>query len=58
MSLQIRLECPSCNTALQLDLTEISPGRRQICKSCQTPVRMTPASLERFSNDLRQYCQA
>lgn len=57
MSLQIRLECPRCNTPLPLALEEIVPGRRQICSKCQTPVRMTPASLERFSSDLRQYCQ-
>lgn len=58
MSLQIRLECPRCNALLPLDLTEFSPGRRQICTHCQTPARMTPATLERFTSDLRQYCQA
>lgn len=57
MSLQIRLECPRCNTPLPLDLAKMAPGRRQNCSNCQTPVRMTPATLERFSSDLRQYCQ-
>jgi len=58
MSLQIRLECPSCNAALPLDLEQMAPGRRQVCNKCQTPVRMTPASLEQFTSDLHQYCSA
>jgi hypothetical protein len=58
MTLQIRFECPQCHQTLLLDLQDYAPGHRQICKNCQTPGRMTRAGLERFSSDLRQYCQA
>ena len=56
MSLQIRFECPQCNQALPLNVTDLAPGRRQICKSCQTPARMTKNGLELFSKELQQYC--
>ena len=58
MILQIRFECPQCNQTLLLDLRDYAPGRRQVCKTCQTPGRITRASLERFSSDLHQYCQS
>jgi len=57
MTLLIHVECPQCKKTLFLDLKDFAPGHRQLCKSCQTPGRMTNASLERFSSDLRQYCQ-
>ena len=57
MTLQIRFECPQCNQTLLLDLEDYAPGQRQICKTCQTPGRITRAGLERFSSDLRLYCQ-
>ena len=58
MELSIRLECPQCNTALPLPLKELSPGRRQQCDFCQSPVRLTANGLERFAKDLRCYCEA
>lgn len=57
MSLLIRYECPQCNQSLPINFQDFAPGNRQICKSCQTPGRITKASLERFSRDLRQYVQ-
>lgn len=57
MTLLIRFECPLCNQTLPLSLRDFAPGKRQTCKSCQEPVLMTKDGLERFSNDLRQYCQ-
>ena len=58
MTLLIRFECPQCKETLFLDLQDFAPGHRQICKICQTPGRITSANLERFSSDLRLYCQA
>jgi hypothetical protein len=57
MTLLIRFECPQCNQSLPLKLQDFAPGQRQSCKSCQEPVRMTKDGLERFSKDLRLYCQ-
>jgi len=57
MTLLIRFECPKCNQTLLLDLQDFAPGHRHMCKTCQTPARMTKAGLELFSKDLRQYCQ-
>jgi hypothetical protein len=57
MTLMIRFECPQCKQALPLSLQDFAPGKRQICKTCQTAGRMTQAGLERFSQDLRQFCQ-
>ena len=57
MTLLIPFECPQCHLTLPLDLQDYAPGRRQICKTCQTPGRMTKAGLERFSKDLHQYFQ-
>ena len=57
MELSIRLECPQCSTALPLPLRELSPGRRQTCDRCQSPVRLTPDSLTRFTQDLRCFCE-
>lgn len=58
MTLLIRYECPQCNQELPLNLLELAPGRRQFCKTCQTPGRMTQAGLDRFSEDLHQYFRA
>lgn len=58
MTLLIRFECPQCNQELPLSLLDLAPGRRQLCKTCQTPGRMTQAGLERFSEDLYQYFQS
>ena len=58
MTLLIRFECPQCKQELPLDLLDFAPGRRQHCKACQTPGRMTQAGLNRFSEDLRQYFRA
>ena len=57
MTLLIRFECPQCKATLFLDLNDFAPGHRQICKNCQTPGRITSASLERLSCDLHQFCQ-
>jgi hypothetical protein len=57
MTLLISFECPQCNQSLPLKLQDFAPGQRQSCKSCQEPVRMTKDGLERFSKDLRLYCQ-
>ena len=57
MTLLIRFECPKCHETMLLDLQDFAPGHRQICKSCQTPGRITTAGLERFTNDLHQYFQ-
>jgi len=56
MTLQIRYECPQCNQTLPVNLDDFAPGRRQVCAACQTPARMTKAGLERFSEDLHQFC--
>ena len=56
MSLQIQFECPQCNQELPIDLAEYAPNRRRVCKTCQTPARMTKAGLERFTRDLQQFC--
>ena len=58
MELSIRLECPQCSTPLPLPIRELSPGRRQTCDRCQSPVRLTPASLDHLARDLRRYCEA
>lgn len=58
MELSIRLECPQCSTALPLPISELSPGRRQTCDRCQSPVRLTTDSLNRFVQDLRCYCES
>jgi transcription elongation factor Elf1 len=55
MSLQIRFECPHCNQEIPLNVTDYAPGRRQLCKNCQIPARVTKTSLERFSKDLHQF---
>ncbi len=55
MSLQIRFECPHCNQEIPLKVMDFAPGRRQICKTCQIPARITKSGLERFSADLHQY---
>lgn len=57
MELSIRLECPQCNTPLPLPIGELSPGRRQICEQCQSPVRLTSNSLDLFVRDLRCFCE-
>ena len=57
MTLLMRFECPQCQQPLPLNLKDFAPGQRQICKTCQEPVRMTKAGLDLFSKDLRQYCQ-
>ncbi len=57
MELSIRLECPQCSTPRPLPLSELSPGRRQVCDQCQAPVRLTADSLDRFAQDLRGYCE-
>jgi hypothetical protein len=56
MILQIQFECPQCNQSLPLKLQDYAPGHRQICKTCQTPARMTQESLEKLSRDLQQFC--
>jgi hypothetical protein len=38
-------------------LQDFAPGKRQICKNCLESVHMTKDGLERFSKDLRRYCQ-
>lgn len=58
MTLYIRFECPQCSQTLPLDLQDFAPGYRQVCKTCQTPARMTKTGLKLFSEDLRQYCQS
>ena len=58
MTLLIRFECPQCKQTLPLDLQDFAPNQRRVCKTCQTPARMTKAGLEHFSEDLRQYCQS
>jgi hypothetical protein len=57
MTLLIQFECPQCNQTLPLNLRDFAPGQRQTCKDCQKPVQMTKAGLDRFSKDLRQFCQ-
>ena len=57
MDLQIYFECPQCHQTLPLNLQDFAPGHSHTCKVCQTPGRMTKAGLERFSRDVRQYCQ-
>lgn len=56
MTLLIRFECPQCQSPMLLNLQDFAPGKRQRCKHCQTPGRMTRDGLERFSEDVRQYC--
>ncbi len=55
MALQIRYECPKCNQTLPLDISDLAPGRKQICHACQTQARMTKTCLEHFSKDLHLY---
>lgn len=57
MSLQIRLECPQCKQIIPLNMQDLAPGHRQVCRTCQTPARMTQSSLEHFSKDLHLYFQ-
>ena len=57
MSLQIQLECPQCNKTLLIELADYTPARRKTCSACQTPMRMTKAGLERFSQDVQRLCQ-
>lgn len=58
MELSIQLVCPECQTPMPLNITDLAPGYRQTCESCQTPARMTHASLEQFSKDVRLYCES
>jgi hypothetical protein len=57
MELSIHLECPQCNTLLSQPIRELSIGRRQNCEHCNSPVRLTPNSLDLFTRDLRCYCE-
>lgn len=57
MTLLLRFECPQCHQTLPLNLRDFAPGQRQTCKTCQKPVFMTKDGLDRFSKEVRQYCQ-
>ena len=57
MELKIQLVCPACDRPQSLDISDFAPGRSRQCSACQTPARLTPDSLEKFSRDLRRYCQ-
>jgi hypothetical protein len=57
MTLKLHYECPNCRQPLPLDFKDYALNRRQVCSSCSTPVQMTAEALERFSSELRQYCQ-
>ncbi len=58
MELCIQMVCPQCNEALSLNIEDLAPGRRQECSLCKTSRRLTTASLDRFSRDLRQFCES
>ena len=58
MNLQIRYECPECHQTLSVDFQDFAPGKRQVCATCQKPGRITETGLERFTQDVLQYCQA
>ncbi len=58
MDLQIRFVCPACHQPQSFGFHEIAPGRRQVCRNCETSLRLTTDSLDLFAHDLRQYCDA
>lgn len=58
MELCIEMVCPQCNEPLSLNIRDLAPGRRQECSFCKTSGRLTAASLDRFSRDLRVFCES
>ncbi|MBW2451411.1 MAG: hypothetical protein JRE16_00670 [Deltaproteobacteria bacterium] len=58
MELRIQLVCPRCDESMSLHIEDLAPGHRPLCQQCQTPGRLTPDSLERFSRELHLYCKA
>ncbi|MDT8441391.1 MAG: hypothetical protein RQ723_06995 [Desulfuromonadales bacterium] len=57
MDLIIQLVCPECHNPTPSRIADLAPGQRQSCDRCQTPARVTHASLEQLRRDLHDYCQ-